>query len=107
MRVPLNLFGNYNRKTLSDTNAKAWPELEQSWHGREIEMPDQTTNTNSVRPMNMFERFMNPKADAVTYPWNTIALNRPNIEQSKTNLSDVLVHELTHVGQTGLMRRFK
>lgn len=77
-----------------------WPQLEQSFAGREIEMPKETEATSSVRPMNWYEKnFAAPDADAITWPWGTIALNKDLIEKNKANLDDVLVHELTHVGQ--------
>lgn len=77
-----------------------WPELEQKWAGREIEMPKETADTSSVRPMNWYEKnFAAPDSDAITWPWGTIALNKDVITKNKSDLGDVLVHELTHIGQ--------
>lgn len=93
---------------LSNSSAKQWPELEQAWHGREIEMPKETARTGIVRPMNIIERAMNPDAYAKTSMFGNIALNRPMIEGHNQNLSDVLVHELTHVGQgkSGFLKKY-
>jgi len=93
---------------LSEANAAAWPELEQEWHGREIEMPTEAAGVNSVRPMNFLEKYFFPKNYAQQYPWGTIALNRDLMNQDKIDLGDTLVHELTHVGQdqkTGFLGR--
>lgn len=91
-------FGSPSSKV---SGAGDWPELHQSWAGREIEMPKETAATRKVRPMNWYEKYWAaPDADAVTWPYlGTIALNRDLIEKNKQNLGDVLVHELTHVGQ--------
>lgn len=87
-------------RQLSKKDAQAWPELEASWAGREIEMPKETSKTGRVRQMNRIEKFMAPGADAVAWPWGTIALDKDAIEANNSNLDDVLVHELTHVGQS-------
>ena len=85
---------------MSESTATKWPELQSEWAGRELEMPAETTLTNRVRPMNWYEKYASgPNADAITWPWGTIALNKDVIEQNKSNLGDVLVHELTHIGQ--------
>lgn len=93
---------------MSSGTAKQWPELEQSWAGREIEMPKESTMTNRVRPMNIIERAFNPDAYAKTSIFGNIALNRPMIEGHNQDLSDILVHELAHVGQgkSGFLRRY-
>lgn len=84
---------------MSDKTAQEWPDLQRSWAGREIEMPNETMATNRVRPSNFIERALMPNAQAVTYPWGTIALNRKSIEDTQSDLGDVLAHELTHIGQ--------
>lgn len=101
---------DYFRGNGTKVKGQKWPELEQSWAGREIEMPQETQDTSSVRPMNWYEKnFAAKDADAITWPWGTIALNKDLIEKNKSNLGDVLVHELTHVGQnkTGMLDYLK
>lgn len=97
------LLGN----PVSEKTATQWPELARSWLGREIEMPNQTAATNSVRPMNFVEKMIMPDAAAATYPWGTIALNRGQIEKNQVDLGDTLVHELTHVGQNQKTNMFQ
>lgn len=89
------LFG----QGISDKTSQEWPDLAQAWASRSAEMPRETAMTRSVRPMNAYERFVSGDASAVTWPWGTIALNRPAIEADKTDLNSTLTHELTHVGQ--------
>lgn len=84
---------------MSESLQTEWPELAKEWATQEMRMPFETSQTPRVRPMNWFEKFALPKAQAVTLPWGTIGLNRDMIEQGSGNLGDILVHELTHVGQ--------
>ena len=85
---------------LSESNSEQWPQLAASWAGRQHEMPDEVQGVSNLRPMNIFERyFFGPTVNAATYPWGSIALNRENIEKNKVNMDNLLVHELTHVGQ--------
>lgn len=101
------LFGG----PVSESTAAAWPELEKSWAGREIEMPSETAATHKVRPMNWYEKYaVGPSGRAIAWPWGTIALDREGIEREKMDLDDLLVHELTHVGQvkkSGLAKHLK
>lgn len=85
---------------ISQDVQQEWPELAKQWASHEMRMPKETTKATKVKPMNWLERMMHGNAYAITRPWNTIALNRPAIEQDKIDLGDVLTHELTHVGQT-------
>jgi hypothetical protein len=97
----------YFRPKVSSQN---WPQLDTAWAGREIEMPKETAAANKVRPMNWYEKnFAAPDADAITWPWGTIALNRDVIEKNKQDLGTVLAHELTHVKQNqgGLLNTLK
>lgn len=89
------IFGGPISQSVQDK----WPELATNWANREIDMPSETTATNKVRPMNWLEKYAVPGADAVTWPWGTIALNKDVMDKNKSNLGDVLTHELTHVGQ--------
>lgn len=93
---------------LGVSNNEEWPELERQWAGRELEMPEETMATRKVRQMNLLERFMQPQAVGITWPWGTIALNRELINPDE--LGDTLVHELTHIGQrrkSGLVKHLK
>lgn len=93
---------------LSSNLRKSWPELEQSWAGREIEMPEEAADVNKIAEMNWLQKRMYPDTYGVTSPFGTIGLNRELIEKDKQNLGDVLVHELAHVGQGkgGFLRKF-
>lgn len=93
-----NFLRNLTQPVHSSTE-KEWPELAAAWAGREIEKPQETAMTNKVRQMNKFEQWMNPGAYGITYPWNTIALNKERIKHGVYPLDDVLVHELAHVKQ--------
>lgn len=106
--MPNSLWNIFNKKQLSDQNAQSWPELQSSWAGREIEMPNETNKTNSVGPMGFLQRYLHPDAYASTSPFGNISLNRPLIEKDKQDLSDVLVHELVHVGQgkSGFLKHY-
>lgn len=85
---------------LSTGNAEAWPELAKSWAGRQHEMPNEARGVGKLKPMNWLERkIYGPTVQGITYPWGTIALNRENVEANKVNLDDLLVHEMTHIGQ--------
>lgn len=88
--------------------ARNWPELEQSLAGRQVEMPNESAKLNLVSEMGPFSRWRYPDASAVTGPFGNIALNRKLIEKEGQNIDDVLVHELTHVGQgkKGFLRKF-
>lgn len=98
--MPGSLLDYFRGTGTKVKGVEQWPELGHQWAGREHEMPKETAATNKVRPMNWYEKnFAAPDADAITWPWGTIALNRDVIEKNKSNLGDVLVHELTHVGQ--------
>lgn len=93
---------------MSEKTKRNWPELEAKWAGREIEMPRESTMTGRVRLMNILERAFNPDAYAKTTMFGNILLNRPEIEGHGQDLSDVLVHELAHIGQgkKGFLRKF-
>ena len=78
---------------------KDWPQLQQSLAGRQIEMPNEAAKLNMISEMGPLSRMRHPDAYAVTGPFGNIALNRKLIETDKQNLDDVMVHELTHVGQ--------
>lgn len=85
---------------LSQKNAEAWPELAKSWAGRQHEMPNESKGVGKLKPMNWLERkIYGPTTQGITYPWGTVAINRENVEANKVNLDDLLVHELTHIGQ--------
>lgn len=85
---------------ISQGTGEAWPELErEAAHMAIVEKPQLMQDVNKIRPMNWYEKYALKGADAVTWPWGTVALNRDIIEQNKSNLGDVLIHELTHVGQ--------
>lgn len=62
-------------------------------------MPQEAQATGKIRPFNIIERSLLGNTQANTYPWGTIILNKEQIEKDKANLDDVLVHELTHIGQ--------
>lgn len=85
---------------ISESVQNEWPELAKAWADQELRMPRETTLTNRIRPMNRLEKFLSGnQGQAVTYPLTrTIKVNRDVVTQDK-NLEDVLVHELTHVGQ--------
>lgn len=85
---------------ISESTQEEWPELASAWAQQEFAMPSETTWTNRVRPFNFIEKWLNPQADAIQWPWGTIAINKPLVERDKQDLGDVLTHELTHVGQT-------
>lgn len=93
---------------MSDSLSQEWPQLAQSWAGREMAMPNETAKTNRVMTMGPLMKWLNPDAYAVTGPLGTIALNRGLIEKDNQNLNDVLTHELTHVkqGKKGFLRNF-
>ena len=93
---------------VSNNMRQSWPELERSFAGRELEMPQEASKVSKVINMGPFTRWRNPDAYAVTGPMGSIALNRELIEKEKQNLDDVLVHELAHVGQgkKGFLRKF-
>ena len=91
------LFGG----VMSDSTSQQWPELAKEWAGAEMRHPDLTNKTNRVMNMGRLFKWLNPDAYAATGPFGTIALNRELIEKDKQNLSDVLTHELAHVGQGG------
>lgn len=98
------LFGG----VMSDQTARDWPQLQSEWASQEIRRPELTSKANRVMPMGRLFKWLNPDAYAVTGPFGTIALNRELIEKDKQNLSDVLTHELAHVGQgkKGFLRNF-
>lgn len=53
-----------------------------------------------VRPMNWLERALHKDTTAVTYPWYTVAYRPEDIKlMPQRENTDVLAHELTHVGQ--------
>lgn len=90
----------FNSSAMSEADTDRYPELASAWAGREIEMPAEAAATGKVRPMNWYERkFAAPDADAITWPWGTIAVNQDLIKQNKGDLGTVLAHELTHIGQ--------
>lgn len=93
---------------MSESAAKAWPALEASVAGRQVEMPNESAKVGRVMPMGMLSKLMYPDAYAVTGPMGTIAMNRELIEKDKQNIDDVLAHELAHVGQgkMGFLRKF-
>ncbi len=104
--MPKSLLEYFRPKVSSE----GWPELDAAWAGREHELPNETQATNKVRPMNWYEKnFAAPDADAITWPWGTIALNKDVINKNKQDLGTVLAHELTHVGQNqgGLLNTLK
>ena len=81
-------------------DADAWPEMEAAWAGRQIEMPEEAKAVRKLRPMSWMDRLVVPPgALAATYPWNTIIYDKDAIQRDKMPLDDLLVHELTHVGQ--------
>jgi hypothetical protein len=102
----------YQERTdpLPEKRAEDWPELAKSWAGRQYEMPNESKGVNNLRPMNMLERmYYGPTVNAATYPGGSIALNRQNIEKNKINMDNLLVHELTHIGQGqrgGIMKSY-
>ena len=90
------------RRAPVDLSAKVaadWPEMEASWAGRQIEMPTEAAGVRAIRPMNWLEQRLKPGAAAITWPWNTIAYDKGRIQSGQQDLGDLLVHELTHVGQ--------
>lgn len=93
---------------LSESTAQNWPQLQQQWAGREIEMPEETARVNRIINAGPLFRYFNPDAYAVTGPFGTVALNRPLIEKEGQDLGDVLTHELAHIGQgkKGFLRKF-
>lgn len=84
---------------VSEGLGNQWPELRQSFAGRELEMPRESAKVTNIGMMGPFSRWMNPDAYAVTGPFGTVRLNRALIDKDKQNIDDVLVHELAHVGQ--------
>lgn len=92
---------------LSNKLGDEWPELQKQWAGRQVEMPKEADQVNKIGKMGIFSKWRNPDAYAVTGPFGTINLNRDLIEKDKQDLGDVLVHELTHVGQgkQGFLRK--
>lgn len=90
------VFGD--RQALNPDTGAQNPELARSWASMQRIMPNEVGATNRVRPMNLVERLITPGADAVTWPWGTIAVS-PNIQGNE--LDRTLTHELTHMGQTG------
>lgn len=86
---------------LSDKDAQNWPALEKEVASHATsQMPDAVRKTRRIRPMNFWERFTTPSdTEAITTPFNSIALNRKAIEANGTDLGNVLTHELTHVNQ--------
>lgn len=103
-----NLIRRILGSPMSERTKQEWPELEAAYAGREIEMPEETARANRIINMGPFTRFMNPDAYAVTGPFGTIALNRALIEKENQDLSDILIHELSHVGQgkKGFLRNY-
>ncbi|MEM3038633.1 MAG: hypothetical protein QXE45_04480 [Thermoplasmata archaeon] len=91
-------IGQLRRLLGGDPNTIRHPALEREWALMEsVERPDDTAHVGKVRLMNWIERLLQPKAQALTWPWGTIALNMENIPESE--LGDVLAHELEHVRQ--------
>lgn len=95
---------------ISERVQENWPELANKWALMESsEMPHEAAATNRVRSMNFIEKYLEPRADAITWPWGTIALNKELIGKNKADIGDILAHELTHVGQrkkSGLMKHW-
>lgn len=95
---------------LSEKTIREWPELDREVaHMTNVEQPDLMRRTKKIRPMNWYEKFALKGADAITWPWGTIAMNKDAMKKNNSNLGDVLAHELTHIGQKsgilGNMRR--
>lgn len=84
---------------LSAKTAQGWPELEKSWAGRQIEMPNESAKVTNIGEMGMLSKLRYPNAYAATGPFGTVKLNRELIDREKADIDDVLVHELAHVGQ--------
>lgn len=96
------LTGGAMSKSMDD-----WPAAQTAWANEQIRQPNITNAVGTVRPMNWYERkFAAPGADAIQWPWGTIAMNRQNIEANKSDVGDVLVHELKHVEQGPSLMRY-
>ena len=93
---------------ISESTDKAWPELRQVWSGRQIEKPDLEGNVSSIRPMGIFNKWRYPDAYAVTSPFGGIQLNKELIDKEKSDVGDILIHEMTHANQGagGFLRKF-
>ena len=93
---------------ISESTDKEWPELRGAFAGREVERPDLAGNVTSVKPMGMFNRWRYPDAYAVTAPFGGIQLNKKLIDSEKSDINDILIHEMTHAGQGGggFLRKF-
>ena len=93
---------------ISQSTDKAWPELRQVWSGRQIERPDLEGHVSSIKPMGIFNKWRYPDAYAVTNPFGGIQLNKELIQSEGQDLSDVLIHEMTHAnqGSGGFLRKF-
>lgn len=85
-----------------------WPELAKQWAGRQVERPDLAAKVGGISEMGLFSKWMNPDAYGSTSPFGHISLNRDLIEKDKQDLGDVLIHEMTHVGQgqKGFLRKY-
>ena len=86
---------------ISESTDKEWPELRGAFAGREIERPDLAGSVTSVKPMGMFNRWRYPDAYAVTNPLGGIQLNKQLIDKEKSDINDILIHEMTHAKQGG------
>ncbi len=93
---------------ISEKTTQEWPELAASWAGRQVERPDLEGNVTSIKPMGMWNKWRYPDAYAVTNPLGGIQLNRELIDKEKSNIGDILVHEMTHANQGagGFLRKF-
>lgn len=98
------LFGD----PMSQKTTEEWPELAASWSGRQVERPDLAEKVTSVKPMGMWNKWRYPDAYAVTNPMGGIQLNRELINKEKSDIGDILIHEMTHAGQGagGFLRKF-
>ena len=79
------------------------------------QVSDATANTASENPNTMptaygemgpLSRLILPASHAITSPWGSIYYNKKLIEEDKVPISEVVNHEMTHVGQ-GPMAVFK
>lgn len=82
---------------------REYPAMDLAWQKLRSEMPKEAAGVSSLGPMNVVERLLLPRAQAVTWPWGRVAYQRANIEadpEMVADPTDMLAHELTHVGQS-------
>lgn len=78
------------------------PKMDLAYQKLRAEMPKEVEGVSSLGPMNWVERQLFPRAQGVTWPWGRVAYSPENIArdpEAAADPTDMLAHELTHVGQ--------